>query len=126
MRNWLRSLTGYVWSPPDPGLFDFKPTDEKHAPGPGFLGLWAVQAALVAVVYPIVVAFVTVLIQRQAASKASLQAYFASSGENLTGLSSLMLVALLALQFVLLDSFSALAGFAWIVGDYLQVHGGGS
>lgn len=82
-----------------------------------FAGLWAVQAALVAVVYPIVVAFITVLLQRSNASKASLHAYFSRSAAKLTGLSSLFLVLLMAIQFVVLERAEPLVAFAWLIGD---------
>jgi hypothetical protein len=72
---------------------------------------------MVAVVYPIVVAFVTILIQRQAASKASLEAYFVKSSAKLTGLSSLALVLLMGVQFLFLDVIEPLTGFAWLVAD---------
>lgn len=103
--------------PPYTAPFSFAPTNGKYEPATALLGLWAVQAAMVAVVYPIVVAFVTVLIQRQAASKASLEAYFVSSGAKLTGLSSLWLVLLMGVQFVLLDTVPLLTGFAWVTFD---------
>lgn len=103
--------------PPYPGLFDFGPSDDKYTPVTAFLGLWAVQGAMVAVVYPIVVAFVTVLIQRQAASKASLEAYFVSSSAKLTGISSLALVLIMGVQFTTIDTVKPLLGFAWVVAD---------
>ena len=109
--------SGFKFVAPYPGPINFMPLDEKYSPSSSFMGLWAVQAAMVAVVYPIVVAFVTVLIQRQSASKASLQAYFVASSAKLTGLSSLMLVLVMSIQFVLLDSVPPLTGFVWLVAD---------
>jgi hypothetical protein len=110
-----------VWPPPYPGLFNWQPDigedGTKWSVVEPFVGLWAVQAALVAVVYPIVVAFVTVLLQRQNASKASLHAYFSRSAAKLTGLSSLALVLLMTLQFVVLDEVDPLVAFAWLIGD---------
>lgn len=111
------SIASACWPAPYPGLFNFHPVDDKYSPVATFLGLWTVQAAMVAVVYPIVVAFVTVLIQRQSASKASLQAYFSASGAKLTGISSLSLVFVMALQFVVLDTVGPLTGFVWVVAD---------
>lgn len=110
-------FTLFCKAPPYAGPFNFGPTDPKYSADAAFLGLWAVQAAMVAVVYPIVVAFVTVLIQRQSASKASLQAYFGASSAKLTGISSLSLVLLMAVQFVFLDHVAPLTGFAWLVAD---------
>lgn len=118
-------LMAGFWPPPYPGLFNWQPDivegSEKWNVVEPFVGLWAVQAALVAVVYPIVVAFVTVLLQRQNASKASLHAYFSRSAAKLTGLSSLALVLLMTLQFVVLDDVDPLVAFAWLIGDCFWV-----
>lgn len=110
-------LSAIAPPPPYPGLFDFCPCSQEYSPIPAFLGLWAIQGAMVAVVYPIVVAFVTVLIQRQSASKASLDAYFITSSAKLTGVSSLALVLLMAVQFLFLDVVEPALGFAWVVAD---------
>ena len=110
-----------VWPPPYPSLFNWQPDigedDEPWSAVDSFMGLWAVQVALVAVVYPIVVAFVTVLLQRQNAAKASLHAYFSRSAAKLAGLSSLALVLLMTLQFLVLNTVDPLVAFAWLVGD---------
>ena len=113
----LTLISAFWLKPPYHARFLFMPNGENYSPDSAFLGLWAVQAALVAVVYPIVIAFITVLLQRQSASKASLQAYFVSSGAKLTGLSSLALVVVIAFQFLMLDSVSPIAAFAWNIGD---------
>jgi hypothetical protein len=97
--------------------FEFLPADEKYAPDAAFLGLWAVQAALAAVVYPIVVAFITILLQKQQASKASLHAYFATSAAKLVGSLSLGLVLLMGVQLVFLDTTKPLVGFVWLLLD---------
>lgn len=111
------SIASGIWQPPYPGLLEFTPNDKGFKPEAAFLGVWAVQTAIVALVYPIVVAFVTVLIQRQQGSKASLQAYYTASASKLTGLSSLGLVVLMALQFPFIEHLPPMVGFAWLVAD---------
>lgn len=117
----LLSVATWAFPPPYSGLLSWQPHIGSDGNGwavvEPFLGLWAVQATLVAIVYPIVVAFVTVLLQRQNASKASLHAYFARSAAKLTGLSALALVFLMAIQYVVLDTAPPLVAFAWLVGD---------
>ncbi len=117
----LLCAIAWVCPPPYPGPVNWQPNPgepgKKWDAIAPFVGLWAVQAALVAVVYPIVVAFVTILLQRQSASKASLQAYFSRSAARLTGLSSLGLVLLMAIQYVVLDQAPELVIYAWLIGD---------
>lgn len=114
------SLAAWCFPPPYPGLIDFKPTDpEKYSGREAFFALWATQAAIIAVVYPMVLAFVTILIQRQSGSKASLEAYFVTSSAKLTGVSSLGLVLGMAVQFFFLDQAASWVVFAWMVLDGL-------
>lgn len=114
-------VVAILWPPPYPSFFNWQPDIWKDGKewnaADSFMGLWAVQVALVAVVYPIVVAFVTVLLQRQNAAKASLHAYFSRSAAKLAGLSSLALVLLMTLQFLVLNTVDPLVAFAWLVGD---------
>jgi hypothetical protein len=67
-----------------------------------FSTLWAVQATLAALVYPIVIAFVTVYLQKRPAADASLHLYVLDSGALAAGLSSLALVVVMAAQYVAL------------------------
>lgn len=114
-------LIAWLLPPPYPGFFNWQPNlggdGTKWSVVEPFLGLWAVQTALVAVVYPIVVAFVTILLQRQNASKASLQTYLSRSAAKLTGLSSLGLVLLMALQYIALEKAPSLVTYTWLIGD---------
>jgi hypothetical protein len=66
--------------------------------------LWAVQATVVAFVYPIIISFVSVLLQKRPASKASLQIYLKNSRVQLAGGLSLLLVLVLSLVCLLTTS----------------------
>jgi len=65
-----------------------------------FSTLWAVQATLAALVYPIVIAFVTVFLQRRPAAQTFVHLYVLESGAFASGLSSLGLIAAMAVQYV--------------------------
>jgi hypothetical protein len=67
-----------------------------------FSTLWAVQTTLAALVYPIVIAFVTVYLQRRPGAEAFVQLYVLDSGALAAGLSSLTLVVVMGAQYVLL------------------------
>lgn len=77
-----------------------------------FTSLWAVQTTIAALVYPIVISFVTIFLQRRPATQALLHLYIIDTGALVAGLSSLALVVLMAMQYVLLTSFSQTALFA--------------
>lgn len=79
-----------------------------------FSSLWAVQATLAALVYPIVIAFVTVFLQRRPASEAFLHLYILDSGALVAGLSSLTLVVAMAAQYVLLPTYGISALPVWV------------
>ncbi|MEW8333359.1 MAG: hypothetical protein AB2692_20670 [Candidatus Thiodiazotropha sp.] len=85
--------------------------------GSRFYTLWTVQAAVAAMIYPIVIGFVSLLLQRRHSAKASLHIYLHDSAAILTGLSALFLVAAMAIQFF----FLSLAGDAvlanWLILD---------
>jgi hypothetical protein len=90
------------------------PSEYNH---PGFFGtVWSVQATLVALVYPFVVTFIAVMLQRRAASKIALSVYLLDSAVLPAGTSSLLLLAAMAIQYFLLvaapsDLFLAAAVF---------------
>src|SRR3989339_92599 len=58
-----------------------------HEPIAYFTALWSTQAAIAALVYPIVIAFVTLLLERRNNSKATLHIYLHDSASLLAGLS---------------------------------------
>lgn len=82
-----------------------------------FSTLWAVQATLAALVYPIVIAFVTVFLQRRPAAEAFVHLYVLDSGALVAGLSSLALVLVMAVQYVLLPAYGANALPTWVALD---------
>ena len=96
------------------------PTDYAH---PGFFGTaWSVQATLVALVYPIVLTFVAIMLQRRALSKVALRVYMLDSGVLPAGSSSVVLLAVMTLQYQLAfyipnDFFLAMAACvgAWLL-----------
>lgn len=68
--------------------------DWTNAEFAAYIGtLWSVQATIAALAYPIVIAFVAVLLQRRAAAKLSLQLYLRESAALTAGISSIALVA---------------------------------
>ena len=86
-------------------------------PGGYFLTLWSVQAAIVALVYPIVIAFVTLLVARLATTKATLHVYLHHSGAQLAGLSALLLVVEMACQYTGLPYINSYTAYIWILLD---------
>lgn len=62
--------------------------------------VWAIQATIAAMVYPFVISFVSLLLQRRTSSKALLQIYLIHSSALFSGTSSLILVFVIALQYV--------------------------
>lgn len=76
------------------------PSDYSH---PSFFGaLWSVQATLVALVYPFVLTFITVMLQRRAVSKIALSVYLLDSAVLPAGTSSFLLLAVLTVEYFLL------------------------
>ncbi|MBZ0070857.1 MAG: hypothetical protein K8I04_03900 [Gammaproteobacteria bacterium] len=82
-----------------------------------FSTLWTVQAAIAAMIYPIVIGFVTLLLQRRHSAKASLHIYLHYSAAILTGLSALFLVATMGVQFVFIPIASESVVFQWLILD---------
>ena len=71
-----------------------------------FFTLWTVQATIAAMIYPIVIGFVALLLQRRHSAKVSLQIYLHDSAAILPGLSALFLVFAMGVQYF----FIAMAG----------------
>ena len=63
---------------------------------------WSVQATVVALVYPLVISFVTLLLQRRATAKVALTAYLLETGVKPSGISSFALLLLMTLQYLAL------------------------
>jgi len=98
------------------------PSEYNHS---SFFGtVWSVQATLVALVYPFVLTFIAVMLQRRAASKIALSVYLLDSAVIPAGTSSLLLLAAMAVQYFVLvaapsDLFLAAAMFngVWLLAN---------
>lgn len=74
------------------------PSDYTHS---AFFGtIWSVQATLIALVYPIVLTFVPILLQRRASSKFALAFYMRDSAVLPAGTSSLLFLLVLTMQYL--------------------------
>lgn len=71
--------------------------------------LWSVQATLAALAYPMVIAFVAVFLQRRPAADSFMHVYLLTSGAAVAGLSSLLLVVIMGIQYVALPYIGAKA-----------------
>lgn len=87
---------------------------------------WSVQATIVALVYPLVVSFVTLLLQRRATAKVALTAYVLETGVKPSGASSFALLVLMTLQYLALPWTSIgqvqalmVANVAWLAVNLL-------
>ena len=77
-----------------------------------FSTVWTIQATLAALVYPIVISFVAVYLQRRPAAEAFIHLYMLDSGGLAAGLSSLVLVVVMGVQYLMLSTW----GTAWLPG----------
>jgi hypothetical protein len=77
-----------------------------------FSTVWTIQATLAALVYPIVIAFVAVYLQRRPAAETFVHLYMLNSGGLAAGLSSLALVTVMGVQYLMLSTW----GTAWLPG----------
>lgn len=82
---------------------------------------WSVQATVVALVYPLVVSFVALLLQRRATAKVALTAFLLETGVKPSGTSSFVLLLLMTLQYLALPRLSEeqvqaamVANLAWL------------
>lgn len=82
-----------------------------------FSTLWAVQATLGALVYPIVIAFVTVFLQRRPSAEAFIHLYILDSGALVAGLSSLALVLVMGIQYFLIPTYGTQTLPMWVALD---------
>lgn len=80
-----------------------------------FSALWSVQAGLAALVYPIVIAFVTLLLQRRYNPKSLLHVYLHDSAAIVSGLSALCLLILMTIQYLFLTMVTHQTAISWIL-----------
>ncbi|MDE0514555.1 MAG: hypothetical protein OXI88_22590 [Gammaproteobacteria bacterium] len=82
-----------------------------------FFTLWAIQATIAAIIYPIVIGFVTLLLQRRHSAKASLQIYLHDSAAALTGMSALFLVMVMGVQYFFINMTGIQVFTTWLILD---------
>lgn len=82
-----------------------------------FTSLWSIQATIAVLVYPFVISFVALLLQRRPSSKAFLQIYLVDSGALVAGMSSLFLVLSMAVQYMMFSVYSIDLAAAWVMLD---------
>lgn len=63
-----------------------------------FVNLLTIQATIAALVYPIVISFVAIILQKRPSAKALMQLYLLKSGATLAGLSSMVLILIMGAQ----------------------------
>ncbi len=79
-----------------------------------FSALWSVQSTIAAMIYPIVIAFVTILIQRHHNARTILGIYLHDSAAVLSGLSALALILLMGVQYVFVLQLEQVHLAAWL------------
>jgi len=82
-----------------------------------FTSLWSVQTTIAALVFPFVISFVALLLQRRPSTKVVLQVYLLDSAAVVAGLSSLFLVLTMGVQFLLLATYTLKTVVAWAALD---------
>jgi hypothetical protein len=82
-----------------------------------FLGLWAAQIAISALIYPIVIGFVSMMLQRRHTAKARLHIFFHDSAAIATGFWSLSLVLTMAIQFIFMPQVERHLAASWLLID---------
>ncbi len=82
-----------------------------------FSTLWTVQVTLVALVYPLVIAFVAVFLQRRPAAEVFVHLYMLDSGALAAGLSSVVLVVVMGIQYLMLTTWGLAVLPGWTALD---------
>jgi hypothetical protein len=92
--------------------FDWKAAEQLSY----FATVWTIQATLAALVYPIVISFIAVYLQRRPAAEAFVHLYMLDSGALAAGMSSLALVLVMGVQYLMLSTWGteSLPGWALI------------
>ena len=98
----FKLLVAFIWwFAPRFLLLIIPPYEWKNVEFAAYFGtLWSVQATIAALVYPIVIAFVAVLLQRRATAKLSLQLYLLDAAALTAGISSLALVTTMGVEYL--------------------------
>lgn len=82
-----------------------------------FSTVWTIQATLAALVYPIVISFVAVSLQRRPAADVLVHLYILDSGALAAGLSSLTLVAVMGMQYLMFSTWGTESLLGWVLTD---------
>nr|WP_294865170.1 hypothetical protein [uncultured Pseudogulbenkiania sp.] len=82
-----------------------------------FSTVWTIQATLAALVYPIVISFVAVYLQRRPAAEAFIHLYMLDSGGLAAGLSSLALVVVMGVQYLMMTTWETASLPSWAAID---------
>ena len=82
-----------------------------------FSALWSIQTGLVALLYPIVIAFVTLLLSRQQSTSAALPIYLHDSAAQFSGSSALALVVQMGVQYIWIPYVNDTTLMNWILVD---------
>ncbi|MBI2727205.1 MAG: hypothetical protein HYX42_13255 [Polaromonas sp.] len=85
---------------PDWAVIPFPDLPKDYTHTTFFGTIWSVQATLIALVYPIVLTFVPILLQRRASSKFALTFYMRDSAVLPAGTSSLLFLLVLTVQYL--------------------------
>jgi hypothetical protein len=86
----------------------------------GYLGaLWAVQASVVALLYPIVISYVTLLVGQQGKEKTILPIYLHDSCAVFSGVSSIVLIIQIGIHFLWMPHAEVNVVMSWVSLDTL-------
>ena len=106
----------YTWDWPSELRFNTWVKEHRDHLIPLFLGIWAIQATIAALVYPLVLAFVALLLQGKTSSP-FVRAYLHYSGAVFAGPSAMALIVALLMPFALMtwrDEWVSNRELAWV------------
>ena len=86
-----------------------------------FISIWGIQTTIAALIYPIVISFVSLLLQGRNDTRSYLNIYLHDTASIFSGLSSLFLVLLMGLQFIFLPTTHKSELLNWIYLDLLYL-----
>jgi hypothetical protein len=96
----LSTLLGGYWLLPGQPIAN--PSLSSDFDSAAYIGVpWSIQVTLVALVYPLVISFVALMLQRKASSSIGLRAYLVDSGVVPAGASSIALALVLSSQYAM-------------------------
>lgn len=78
------------------------------------MGIWSVQATILGLIYPIVIAFVSLLLQKRHDARSFLNIYLHDTAGIFSGLCAIGLILLIGVQLYFLDGVNVSALFSWL------------